>query len=266
VFATVVDITAREAAAAQLLEARKLESIGRLAGGLAHDFGNMLFAIRGFAQILIEDLEAPERDRLDFDVAARRLHAIDDAAGRAADLTRQLLSISQRQVVAPRVLELSHAVRAIEPLLRRLIGESVDLRLRLRPNLAGVWMDAGMLDQILLSLAVNARDAMPQGGRLTVETKAANSDEVGALERVGAATGVFIRLSVSDTGVGMDHETRQHVFEPFFAPTGHGRGTALGLAAVDGMVRQAGGHIRLDSEPGHGSTFRLYFPRAEIVG
>ena len=122
VFATVVDTTAREAAAAQLIEARRLESIGRLAGGLAHDFGNMLFAIRGFAQILIEDLEAPERDRLDFDVAARRLHAIDDAAGRAADLTRQLLSISQRQVVAPRGLGLNDAVRAIVPILRRLVG------------------------------------------------------------------------------------------------------------------------------------------------
>ncbi|HEX5827992.1 MAG TPA: ATP-binding protein [Candidatus Limnocylindrales bacterium] len=266
VFATLVDITGRKAAEAQLLQAQKLESIGRLAGGIAHDFNNMLFAIRGYAEMLQEDLAPEARATFDPDLAARNADAIMEAADRAANLTSQLLAFSRRGAVQPRVLDVNDSIRTIEPMLRRLIGEAVDLRLRLLPDGVRVRIDGGQLDQILMNLVVNARDAMPGGGRITVETGTAVFDEAYAVEHFAVSPGEFVLLAVSDTGVGMDHETRQHVFEPFFTTKELGRGTGLGLATIYGIVQQAGGHIWLYSEPGRGSTFKLYLPRVDGAG
>ena len=264
VFATLVDITARKLAESQLLQAQKLESIGRLAGGIAHDFSNMLFAIRGFADMLIEDLEAPDRGAFDVELALANVRAIDEAASLANSLTQQLLAFSRRQVVQPKVLDLNDNLRTIEPLLRRLIGESVELRLSPGKSIGRMRADPGQVDQIILNLVVNARDAMPDGGRITVETGSAVFDDAYAMEHFAVSPGAFVLLAVSDTGVGMDHETRKHIFEPFFTTKELGRGTGLGLATIYGIVQQAGGHIWLYSEPGRGSTFKLYFPRVDV--
>ncbi len=267
VFATVVDITARKTSEAQLLQAQKLESIGRLAGGIAHDFNNMLFAIRGYAEMLGEDLAPGARESLDVDLALRNVVAIGEAADRAANLTSQLLAFGRRQVVAPRLLDINDSVDALDPMLRRLIGEDIDLRLRLDPDIGRIRADAGQLDQILMNLVVNARDAMPDGGRITIETGSVVFDEAYAIEHFAVSPGSFVLLAVSDTGVGMDHETRQHIFEPFFTTKELGRGTGLGLATIYGIMQQVGGHIWLYSEPGRGSAFKLYFPLvgAEVV-
>ncbi len=265
VFATVVDITARKAAEAQLLEAQKLESIGRLAGGIAHDFSNMMFAIRGFAEMLEEDLLSADPATFDFAAALSSVRGIDDAAARAAALTAQLLAFGRRQAIAPRIVSPAENVRALEPLLRRLIGESVELRLALAPDTGRVRIDPGQFDQILMNLAVNARDAMPEGGRITVESANAVFDEAYAAGHFNVTPGEFVMLAVTDTGVGMDAETRARVFEPFFTTKELGRGTGLGLATIYGIVQQSGGHIWLYSEPGQGSTFKLYFPRVDAA-
>ncbi|HEY5630321.1 MAG TPA: ATP-binding protein [Candidatus Limnocylindrales bacterium] len=262
VFATVVDITARKAAEAQLLQAQKLESIGRLAGGIAHDFGNMMFAIRGFVELLEEDLEA-DPDQFDFTTALSNVHGIDEAATRAAALTKQLLAFSRQQAVSPQVVNPAASIRAVEPLLQRLIGESVELRLTLSSDTGQIKADPGQLDQILVNLAVNARDAMPNGGRITIETANVVFDEEYAADHFNVSPGEFVMLAVSDTGLGMDAATRARVFEPFFTTKELGRGTGLGLATIYGIVQQAGGHIWLYSEQGRGSTFKLYFPRVD---
>jgi hypothetical protein len=264
VFATVVDITARKAAESQLLQAQKLESIGRLAGGIAHDFGNMMFAIRGFAELLEEDLTG-DLAQFDFSGALSNVRGIDEAATRAAALTTQLLAFSRRQAVAPQVLEPATSVRALQPLLHRLIGEAVELRLTLAPDTGQIRADAGQLDQILVNLAVNARDAMPDGGRVTIETSNVTFDEGYAADHFNVSPGAFVLLAVSDTGIGMDADTRSRVFEPFFTTKELGRGTGLGLATIYGIVQQAGGHIWLYSEQGRGSTFKLYFPRVDAA-
>ncbi len=263
VFATMVDITARKTAEAQLLQAQKLESIGRLAGGIAHDFNNMLFAIRGYAEMLEEDLEPERRTELDLDLAHSNAAAIGTVVDRATVLTSQLLAFSRRQVVSPRVLDLNDGVLAVEPMLRRLIGERVDLQLALHPKAGRLRTDPGQLDQILVNLVVNARDAMPDGGRITIETTNVVFDEAYAIEHFDVAAGPFVMLAVSDTGHGMDRETREHVFEPFFTTKEVGRGTGLGLATIYGIVKEAGGHVWLYSEPGQGTTFKLYFPRVD---
>ena len=263
VFATVVDISARKAAESQLLQAQKLESIGRLAGGIAHDFSNMLFAIRGFTDMLIEDMEGATPGSFDTEAGLRSLRSIEDAAGRASALTQQLLAFGRRQVVQPRVLDVNASIRAVQPLLERLIGETVDLRLSLVQRVGRIRADPGQVDQILLNLVVNARDAMPDGGLITIETSKVVFDEAYAMEHFAVEPGEFVMLAVSDTGVGMDHETRQHIFEPFFTTKELGRGTGLGLATIYGIVQQAGGHIWLYSEPGRGTTFKLYFPRVD---
>ncbi len=263
VFATLADITARKTAEAQLLQAQKLESIGRLAGGIAHDFNNMLFAIRGYAEMLEEDLAAEHRDALDVDLAFSNAAAISTVVDRATVLTSQLLAFSRRQVVSPRVLDLNDGVIAIEPMLRRLIGERIELQLSLDPTAGRLRADPGQLDQILVNLVVNARDAMPAGGRVTIETGNVVFDEPYAIEHFDVSPGRFVLLAVSDTGHGMDRDTREHVFEPFFTTKEVGRGTGLGLATIYGIVKEAGGHIWLYSEPGQGSTFKLYFPRVD---
>ncbi len=265
VFATIVDITARKAAEFQLLQAQKLESIGRLAGGIAHDFNNMLFAIRGYAEMLAEDLAPGTRAQFDFDLARRNAQAIEEAADRAANLTMQLLAFSRRQAVAARVVDMNAAVTAMVPMLQRLIGEQVELRLGLDPMAGRIDADPGQLDQILMNLVVNARDAMPDGGRIGIETGNVVFDEAYAMEHFAVEPGEFVLLAVSDTGEGMDRETREHIFEPFFTTKEVGRGTGLGLATIYGIVRQARGHIWLYSEPGRGSTFKLYFPRADVA-
>ncbi|HJP89098.1 MAG TPA: PAS domain S-box protein [Candidatus Limnocylindrales bacterium] len=258
VFATVVDITARKAAESQLLQAQKLESIGRLAGGVAHDFNNILFAIRGYAELLIEDLtksaagEAPELRRM--------VEAIEQAAERGANLTSQLLAFSRKQMVSPEVVDPAGRVHALEPMLRRLIGENVRLAVRTPEDAGHIRVDPGHLDQIVMNLVVNARDAMPSGGVVAIEVGRTIFEEAYALEHFEVAPGSYVMLAVSDTGVGMDRETREHIFEPFFTTKEQGRGTGLGLATIYGIVRQAGGHIWLYSEPGRGSTFKLYFP------
>ena len=263
VFATVVDITARKSAESALLQAQKLESIGRLAGGIAHDFNNMLFAIRGYSELLA--LELSDGDTLNVAEAQERVQAIADAAERATSLTSQLLAFSRQQVVRPRVLDLSAAVTAVEPMLRPLIGENIQLLLRLDVGTGHIRVDPSQLDQILVNLAVNARDAMPDGGTITIETGNATFDEPYALEHFDVTAGEYSYLAVTDTGVGMDRATREHIFEPFFTTKEQGKGTGLGLATIYGIARQAGGHIWLYSEPGHGSSFKLYFPRVDGV-
>ncbi|HEX9550315.1 MAG TPA: ATP-binding protein [Candidatus Limnocylindrales bacterium] len=262
IFATIVDITARKAMENQLLQALKLESIGRLAGGIAHDFNNMLFAIRGYAELLEEDLGTEPLDR---DEAVRNVRAIGNAADRAAELTSQLLAFSRQQVVSPRVVDLNEAVHSLEPMARRLIGENVELRLRFDTDAGRIRADAGQLDQIVMNLVVNARDAMPDGGAVTIETANTEFDEPYATEHFDVVPGRYVMLAVSDTGVGMERDVREHIFEPFYTTKEHGKGTGLGLATIYGIVRQAGGHIWLYSEPGHGSTFKLYFPRVDAL-
>jgi PAS domain S-box-containing protein len=263
IFATIVDISARKVAEQELLQAQKMESIGRLAGGIAHDFNNMLSAIRGFADLLVEDLETepmPPTAELQHSV-----QAIRGAADRAAALTAQLLAFSRRQVLAVSPLNLGIAVRSVEPMLRRLIGEHIGLELRTDPGTGTIRADPGQIDQILINLAINARDAMPHGGRLVIETGNVAFDQPYAMEHRDLEPGEYVMLSVADTGVGMDRETRDHIFEPFYTTKEKGQGTGLGLATIYGVVRQSGGHIWLYSEPGQGTTFKLYFPRVELT-
>jgi PAS domain S-box-containing protein len=263
VFATVVDITPRKMAENQLLQAQKLESIGRLAGGIAHDFNNVLFAIKGYAELLTEDLAPERRDKLDPEEALRSVKAIGDAATRAASLTAQLLAFSRRQVVRPEVLDLNTAIESVEPMLRRLIGAHIRLIVRPGPGTGRLRADHGQLDQILVNLVINARDAMPDGGTITIESGNVDLDEAYAMQHLDVTPGPHVMLSVSDSGQGMDSETREHIFEPFFTTKEQGHGTGLGLATIYGIVQQAGGHIWLYTEPGLGSSFKLYFPRVD---
>ena len=263
VFATVVDIAARKAAENQLLQAQKLESIGRLAGGIAHDFNNMLFAIHGYAELLAQDLGSVDPAGLDRDRLLLSVDAISHAAERATALTAQLLSFSRQQVVNVKVLDINAAVTAIEPMVRQLIGENMELTLMLDPEAGHIRADAGQIGQIVVNLIVNARDAMPNGGTVTIETGNVVFEGSHSIEQVDVKPGRYVLLAVNDTGMGMDSSTREHIFEPFFTTKQPGRGTGLGLATSYGIVQQAAGPIWVSSEPGHGSSFKLYFPRAE---
>ena len=263
VVATVVDLAARRAAENQLLQAEKLESIGRLAGGIAHDFNNMLFAIHGYAELLAQDLGSSDPARLDPQHLQASVGAITEAAERAATLTAQLLAFGRQHKVAVRALDLNAAVATIEPMLQQLIGENVRLVLKLDPAAGHISADVGQIGQVVVNLVVNARDAMPSGGTVTIETGNTTFDEPYAIEHFELQAGRYVLLAVSDTGIGMDHSTRQHLFEPFFTTKEVGKGTGLGLATTYGIVRQAGGHIWVYSEPGQGSAFKLYFPLAE---
>jgi PAS domain S-box-containing protein len=239
----------------QLLQSQKMEAIGQLSAGVAHDFNNVLSVIIGYGEILLE--EVPEEDPKHADLAV-----MVGAAQRAAALTRQLLAFSRHRVVEPDVVDLNTTVWSVDKMLRRIIGEDIDLRTKLAAVAATVRADPNQLEQIIMNLTVNARDAMPKGGRLEIETSSVELDARYAAEHVGVTPGPFVLLSVKDSGHGMDAATQQRVFEPFFTTKEVGRGTGLGLSTVYGIVQQCGGHIVLDSAPGRGTTFRIYFPAA----
>jgi two-component system cell cycle sensor histidine kinase/response regulator CckA len=239
----------------QLLHSQKMEAVGRLAGGVAHDFNNLLNVIVGYAELLARSL--PPRD-----TRRGRIEQILQAAMRAGALTRRLLAFSRKQVLQPRVVDPNAAVRETEQMLRRMIGEDVELVLRPGEKVGSVRVDPGQLEHVLLNLAVNARDAMPRGGVLTLATANADLDP-DAAGAAPAGPGRYVMLSVADTGVGMDAETRGRIFEPFFTTKPTGEGTGLGLATVYGIVQQSGGFIAVDSELRRGSTFRVYLPRVD---
>jgi two-component system cell cycle sensor histidine kinase/response regulator CckA len=251
------DISEQRALQNQLLQAQKMEAIGRLAGGVAHDFNNLLTAILGYVEMCKLDLP-PE---LPLDHPARQdLQEVAGAGQRAASLTRQLLTFASRQVLAPVRLDLSSLVTDSIKMLQRLLGDDIEIETALSSDLRTVVADQGQIEQLLVNLSINARDAMPDGGRLLIETSDESIDAKTAAARPGAVPGPHVLLSVTDTGVGMDEEVRSHLFEPFFTTKGLGKGTGLGLATCHGIVRQLSGHIEVYSEPDHGTMFRIHLP------
>jgi PAS domain S-box-containing protein len=254
--ATKQDVTEHKQLEQQLIQAQKMEAVGRLAGGVAHDFNNLLTIINGYAQLLIEPISPQDPRR-------GHLKEILMAGERAASLTRQLLAFSRRQVLEPRVLNLNSVLADVAKMLRRLIGEDVELVSTLKPDLGRVKVDPGQIEQVIMNLAVNARDAMPQGGKLFIETSNVEIDANYARRHSPMMPGKYVMVAVSDTGCGMDLETQAHAFEPFFTTKEKGHGTGLGLATVYGIVKQSGGFIWVYSAPGHGSTFKIYLPFIE---
>jgi signal transduction histidine kinase/ActR/RegA family two-component response regulator len=252
IYGAAQDITLQKQLEEQLLQSRKMEAIGQLAGGVAHDFNNLLTVICGYGDLLQRqpDLNATVREYAD---------EILEAANRAAQVTRQLLAFGRRQIFRAKTVNLNNIVAGLDKLLRSLIGENVELRTVYDRDLGLVKVDPGQIDQVLMNLAVNARDAMPKGGRLTIET--ANVDTGGKHAGPLPKGGPCVMLTVSDTGSGMDPETAARAFEPFFTTKEPGKGTGLGLAMVYGIVSQSGGDIRLDTSPGLGTTFKIYLPR-----
>jgi PAS domain S-box-containing protein len=250
----VEDIGDRKALEEQFLQAQKMEAVGRLAGGVAHDFNNVLTVIRGYTELIISQCGGADDRRGDAE-------EIRQAAERASMLTQQLLAFSRKQARHPQLIDVNRAVRETERLLARLIGEDIMLRLRIASTPCAVLVDPSQLQQILMNLAINARDAMPNGGTLIIET----AEEIvkhGPGARVCGATGKHVRISVTDSGEGIQPEHQPHVFEPFFTTKEPGKGTGLGLSTVYGIVKQSGGFIRLRSEPGRGTTFDVYLPCA----
>jgi PAS domain S-box-containing protein len=254
--AFVADITERKRLETLLVQSQKMESVGRLAGGVAHDFNNLLGVITGYGDLLKQRIS-------DQPHLQRYVNDILKAADRAAGLTRQLLAFSRQQLLQPRVLDLNAVVAEMEKMLRRLIGEDVQLVTVFEDRLGRVKADPGQMEQVLMNLAVNARDAMPKGGRLTIETANVELDAAYARSRPGVEPGPHVMLAVSDTGHGIDPEVLGHIFEPFFTTKETGKGTGLGLATVHGIVKQSGGHIFVYSESDHGTTFKVYLPRQE---
>jgi PAS domain S-box-containing protein len=252
----IADITERKHLEQQFLQAQKMEAIGRLAGGIAHDFNNLLTAIIGYSQISLARLHSQDPMRKD-------IEEVESAGQRAAALTGQLLAFSRKQVVQPQVLDLNTVVTGLTKMLQRLIGEDVELETSLDPDAWHVKVDRGQIEQIIMNLAVNSRDAMPEGGKLTIETSNVKLDEEYAGGHIDASPGPHVMLAITDTGSGMDKETESRIFEPFFTTKEQGRGTGLGLSTVYGIVKQSGGSIGVYSEPGRGTTFKVYLPRVE---
>jgi nitrogen-specific signal transduction histidine kinase/CheY-like chemotaxis protein len=257
VYGVVSDITGRKRLEEQFFQSQKMEAIGRLAGGVAHDFNNILTVITGYTDLLLDrhpDHDDPEREEIE---------QIKKATKQAASLTRQLLAFSRKQVLQPRVLNLNTVVANIETMLRRLIGENIELVTILEPQLGRVKADPGQMEQVIVNLVVNARDAMPNGGKLIIKTTNLELDETFARQHLGAGPGPYVLLTLNDTGHGMDPQTRSHIFEPFFTTKEPGQGTGLGLAIVHGIINQSGGYISVQSEPGQGASFNIYLPRVE---
>ena len=240
----------------QLIQAQKMEAVGRLAGGVAHDFNNLLTAILGYTELLRSRVEQ-DPDALEYTAEVRR------AGERASDLTNQLLAFSRRRPASPQVVDLNRVVRQIDKMLRRIIGEDIDLEVRLAPDLWRVMVDPAHMDQVVMNLAVNSRDAMPDGGKLTIETANVRLTDEYAAGHLEARPGPYVMMAVSDTGFGMDTATQGRVFEPFFTTKEQGKGTGLGLSIVYGIVKQNAGGIRMYSEPSRGTVFKIYIPAVE---
>ena len=247
-------LTALRQSQEQLLQSQKLEAIGRLAGGVAHDFNNLLTVIGGYCDLVLREVVLEDSTKL-------KIQEVRTAADRASALTRQLLAFSRKQVLQPRILNLNETVTELNKMLQRMIGEDIQLRTSLRSNIGNVKADPGQMEQVLMNLVVNARDAMPFGGTITIETADVYLDEGYARTHVSVTPGHYVMLAVTDTGCGMDPETQQHAFEPFFTTKGLGKGTGLGLSTAYGIVKQSGGNIWLYSELEGGTTFKIYLPR-----
>jgi signal transduction histidine kinase len=250
--------TSLQEAQAQLLHSQKMEAVGLLAGGIAHDFNNALGVILGYCELLRERMAAD-------DVNRKYVQQILNAEERAASLTHQLLAFSRKQLMNPAILDLNTVVRGMEEMVRRLIGADISLQLFCDTQLPGIKADYGQLEQVLMNLAVNSRDAMPQGGTLTIRTAYGEPVSDDAAKNPGIRDGKFVMLCVTDTGCGMDKATQERIFEPFFTTKEIGKGTGLGLSTTYGIVQQSGGCICLESAPGVGTTFRIYFPVAEEI-
>jgi len=248
------DITERKRLEEQLLQSQKMEAIGRLAGGIAHDFNNLLMPIIGYSELMLDLFGENHPLR-------KEVQEIKKAGARAASLTKQLLAFGRKQVLQPTNLDLNTLVLNTEKLLHRLIGENIRLEIRPDPDLGQVYADPGQIEQVIVNLAVNARDAMPSGGRFLIETGNVDLDLDQAQEHIGVSPGPYVMLTVSDTGCGMSADVREHLFEPFFTTKEVGKGSGLGLPTVQGIVEQSGGFIEVESEPGQGTTFRVYLPR-----
>jgi two-component system cell cycle sensor histidine kinase/response regulator CckA len=256
VLAIVRDVSERKQLEEQFRHAQKMEAVGRLAGGVAHDFNNLLTVILGYTDVVNSQLQAEHPLR-------QEVEQIRKAGERAAALTRQLLAFSRTQVLLPQLIDVGAIVTDIDRMLRRLIGEDIDLVTVCDPGTGRVKADPGQLEQVLMNLAVNARDAMPGGGRLTIETRREDFDETAVREHGTAQPGPYVMIEVSDTGSGMDAETKTHIFEPFFTTKEKGKGTGLGLATVYGIVKQSGGFLWVSSEPGNGTVFKICLPRVQ---
>jgi nitrogen-specific signal transduction histidine kinase len=248
------DITEHKHLEAQFLQAQKMEAIGRLAGGIAHDFNNMLTVIEGYSALLLENLHLQDPRR-------RAIEEIKKAAERSSALTRQLLAFSRKQTLQPVLLDLNATVTEMSNMLHRLVGEDIAVLTQLAPALEPVKVDPGQIEQIIMNLAVNARDAMPDGGTLMIETANVAFDERSRPLHPEIPPGSYVLLAVSDTGQGMDEAIKAHLFEPFFTTKEPGKGTGLGLASVYGIIKQSGGYISVYSEIGHGTTFNIYLPQ-----